>query len=573
MLLRLRILSSYFIRRRWRYVAGFLALTIKTLLAVAIPFVLHLAIDSLVESLNQTILFFWAALLLTLASIKGVFQYWVHLLLIGSSRDIEYEFRANLFSHLLYMPRKFFHAYRTSDLISRVTNDVSTLRLMIGTGIMHTASLTMTFFVALILMSATDWKLTCLIFLPISLGSCAVSYFGRQIHERSHEAQKKFSSVRALLQESLVNVRVVQEHTEINQFLELNDEYVHENSKLIRLWGGFYPLLELLWGATCLSVLWYGGKRVVEGNLTLGSFVMFMIYMVMLIRPMIGFGWIMNIWRDGRTSLERLNELLGQFHNFDNLVSADSRLETIRGDLELRNETVRYPGVQQEAIRNLNLEIEAGQSVAIIGPAGCGKSTVANLIPRLIDPSEGMALIDSTDVRSIPIHELRSSLGMVSQEPFLFQRTIRENITFGSPEIEHWKIEKAAQIACLEKDIAEFPHGYNTLVGKCGISLSDGQKQRVAIARALIREPRILILDDAFSNIDTATEKYILEQLRTVMRNCTTVFTSHRTSIAQHASHIIVLVSGKVVDSGTHQDLLAKREHYYTLHQKQLAEQ
>ena len=577
MLSQLRTLFPYLIRYRWRYAAGFTALIFKILLAAAVPLVLRFAVDSLTASVTIELLWGWAALLLGLALVKGVFQYWMRLLLIGISRDIEYDLRNDLLEHLLRMSRKFFHSYRTGDLMSRATNDMNAVRLMIGAGIMHTVDVVLTFVVALAVMSSTDWKLTCLVFLPIPLVSFTVSYFGGRIHDRFQKVQEKFSDISALVQESLNSVRIVRayarEHTEIDRFAGLNREYVGENLKLIRLWGKFYPLLEFLVGSTYVIVLWYGGRRVLEGDLTLGSFVMFMTYMAMLTWPMIGFGWVVNVVQRGTASLERMNELLKQVPDIADSPNTDSSFSGMRGDLEFRGVTFRYPGSERAALEDINLEIRAGESVAIVGPTGCGKTTLVDLVPRLIDPSEGTVLIDGVDARSIPLKVLRGAVGMAPQETFLFSETVRENIAFGRPEAEHWRVEEAARIADLDKDVTEFAKGYETFVGERGITLSGGQKQRTAIARAVLRDPRILILDDVLSSVDTVTEERILSQLRVVMRNRTTLLISHRTSTAQYADRIVVLVAGRIAESGTHEELLLKQGHYYELYQKQLIEQ
>jgi ATP-binding cassette subfamily B multidrug efflux pump len=574
MFLQLQTLFPYLIRHRWRYVAGFSTLILKTLLAGTIPFVLRFAVDSLTKSLTSEILWQWALLLLTLALAKGVFQYWMRLLLIGISRDIEYEFRNDVLAHLLCMPRKFFRSYRTGDLMSRATNDMNAVRLMLGAGVMHTVDVVLTFFVVLTVMSATDWKLTCFVFLPIPLVSLAVSYFGRHIHNYSQKVQEGFADISALTQESLSSIRIVRayarEQLEIARFTELNQEYIDTNWKLIKLWGKFYPLLELLVGTTYLVVLWYGGRRVLNGELTLGSFVMFMTYMTMLTWPMIGFGWVVNIVQRGTASLKRLNELLKQPPGIADPTVNISKSTEIRGDLQLCDVTIRCPNSEQEILRNINLEITAGESVAIIGPTGCGKSSLVELIPRLIEPSEGVVLVDGEDVRSIPLLILRGSIGVVPQETLLFGTTIRENIAFGRPGADNQSIKNVAEVACLNTDITDFPNGYDTLVGERGVTLSGGQKQRIAIARALLRDPRILILDDAFSSVDTVTEERILRQLKIVMRNRTTLLISHRTSTAQYAERVVVLVAGRIIEDGTHEALLRKRGYYYDLYQKQL---
>ncbi len=576
MLKTLRTLYPYLIRYRWRYGIGFLALGSKTLLAASIPAVMGYAIDLLEEDLALEALVELAALLLVLALMKGVFQYWMRWILIGISRDIEYDLRNDLFSHLTKLSQRFYQSYRTGDLMSRATNDMNAVRLMLGPGVMYSVDVLLTFLIVLTVMSSTDWRLTCFVFLPIPLVTLTVTHFGRQIHEGFQQIQKKFSDISSLVQESLSNARIVRAYSrqgaEIERFRELGDDYVVQNLKLVWLWGKFYPLLEVLVGFTYVIVLWYGGRQVLEGEITLGNFVMFMAYMAMLTWPMIGFGWVVNLVQRGTASLERLNELLQRPVEIADSEQTDSTIKSIRGHLEFRNVTFSYPGSDRPSLVDIDLYVPSGQTLAIIGPTGSGKTTLVNLVPRLLEPQRGSVRVDGEDVRRIPLDLLRRSVGFVPQETFLFSQSIRKNVTFGAPEAETRQVLEATNIAHIADDIAEFPEAFETQVGERGMTLSGGQRQRTAIARAVIRDPRILILDDCLSSVDTMTEGKILERLRVIMRNRTTLMISHRVSMAQHADQIVVLVEGRIVERGTHRELLSKGGYYSRLYEKQLLE-
>ncbi len=577
MLSTLRTLYPYLIRYRWRYAAGLSALALKNVFAAAVPLLLRFVIDDMNNGAGMRLLAGLAGGLLAVALLKAFFQYWMRWILISISRDIEYDLRSDLFGHLVGLSQRFYQTYRTGDLMSRATNDMNAVRLLLGPGIMYTADVLLTFAVVLAVMSSTDWRLTCLVFIPIPLVSFTVSYFGRQTHERFRTVQEKFSDLSSYAQESLSSVRIVrayaQSKAEVERFRQTNQQYVGESLKLIDVWTRFYPTMEFLIGLTYLIVMWYGGREVIEGHITVGSFVMFMTYMAILTWPMIGLGWVVNIVQRGAASLERLNELLAQRPEIADDEQTDHGIGEVRGDIELRNVTVYYPGWGTPALDDVSLYVPAGQTLAIVGPTGSGKSTLVNLIHRLLDPQRGSVLIDGVDVRRMPLAVLRRSVGVVPQETFLFSRSLRDNIAFGSPEAEPWQIYEASQIAQLAHDVDGFSNGYETMVGERGLTLSGGQKQRAAIARAVLRDPRILILDDALASVDTVTEENILDQLRIIMRNRTSLIISHRVSTARNADRIVVLIDGRIAEAGRHEELLEHRGHYYELYQKQLLEE
>lgn len=573
----LRTLVPYMVRYRWRYAAGFTALVLTVLTSASIPALIGYTVDELNRSFSMELTVKLGGALLLAGLVKGVFQYWMRWVLIGISRDIEYDLRNDLFARLVVQSQRFFQTHRTGDLMSRATNDMNAVRLMLGPGVMYTADVTITFIILLGVMSSTDWRLTLAIFAPIPLVSFTVSFFGRRIHDRFQTVQEKFSDISSLVQENLSNVRIVrayaQEEAEATRFRLINTEYIRENLRLIRLWGQFYPLLETMIGFTYVIVLWFGGRQVVTGAITLGDFVMFMTYTTMLTWPMIGIGWVVNIVQRGRASLGRLTELMNAPCAIADGAATDHTLAAVRGDIELKDVSFTYPGSERPALRQVSLYVPAGRTVAIIGPTGSGKTTLVNLVARLMDPQSGAVVIDGNDARRIPLHVLRQAIGFVPQESFLFSQTIQENISFGAPLAEPWEIAEAAGVAELHGDVEEFPEQYGTYVGERGITLSGGQKQRTAIARAIVRDPRILILDDALSSVDTITEERILTQLQSAMRNRTALMISHRVSAARHADVIVVLDNGRVVESGTHGELLELEGEYYELYQKQLLEE
>jgi ATP-binding cassette subfamily B multidrug efflux pump len=563
----------------WRYRRGFAwgmgALVLKDILGAAMPLLIRSGIDSLNHGFSMRTVLWFAAALIGISALKGVFQYWMRVTLIGISRDIEYDLRNDLFDNLIRLSSNFYSEFRTGDIMARATNDLNAVRMMLGPAVMYMCETGLTLLLAVTVMLSVDWQLTLLSLVPAPFVSFAVIYFGSRIHDRFEAIQKMFSDISSRVQENLSGVRVVrayvQEESELRHFEILNQEYIAQNIRLARLSGVFMPLLQALIATTFLIVLWVGAYRLLSGHITLGSFVMFNTYMGILVWPMIAMGWVVNLIQRGTASLGRINEILRAQAAIAAPPNPRALPALLRGEIEIENVAVRYPA--GAALERLNLRIAGGSTVAIVGHTGSGKSTLLHLIPRLLDPTEGRVTVDGIDVRELSPAELRRQIGFVPQETFLFSATIAGNIAFGVADATQAEIERVAEIAGLAPDIAGFPEGYNTMVGERGLTLSGGQKQRTAIARALLRNPRILILDDALSSVDTLTEERILSGLASVMRGRTTILVSHRVSTIRNADHIFVLERGTVVESGSHQALLSNGGYYADLYQKQLLEE
>ena len=584
-----RRLLPFLLKYRRQFVLGLVCVVITTTIQLLSPWVLKFAIDDLTAGVTRSKLAFYSAILLGIACVGAVFRYLMRKILIGASRDIEYDVRNAFFARLQQMPLAYYQARRTGDLMSRATNDLNAVRMMIGPAVMYSANTILVFVVAIVLMLSLDTTLTLMALLPLPLVSISVRYFGAAIHKRFEAIQEQLSNLSAIVQEALAGVRVVraynQEAHEIERFRAANQEFIRRNRVLIRLQGLFFPSMTLFLGFGSLLVLWLGSRHVIRGELTLGEFVAFNSYLVMLSWPMIAFGWVTNILQRGMASWKRMLEVLDAVPDIaDTGVTDAGRTVPLTGAIEIRDLTFAYPGTDRVVLDHVSLRIEAGQTVALVGATGSGKSTLIHLLPRLFDPPPGTVFLDGVDVREIPLERLRGAIGFVPQEPFLFSESIAENVSLGVADagsstekggraIDLVRLQEAAGVARLDKDTAAFPKGYETLVGERGITLSGGQKQRTAIARAVILNPPILVLDDALSAVDTYTEEEILQKLRGFMRNRTSILVAHRVSTVRHADVIVVLQDGRIIEQGNHEALVRRDGVYAELHRQQLLQE
>jgi ATP-binding cassette, subfamily B, multidrug efflux pump len=572
-----RRLLAYVGRYRTAFTLGFLCIVATTAISLAGPWVLKYAIDDLTARVTAAKLAFYGGALLGLAAVGGVFRFLQRRIIIGASRDIEFDLRNDFFARLQLFEPAYFHRNRTGDLMSRATNDLNAVRMMIGPAVMYLSNTVLTFVTVIVLMLSLNRRLTLLSLIPLPILSVAVYFFGAVIHRRFDRIQDQLSTISAVTQEALAGVRVVrayrQEGFEIERFRAANEEYLQRNRKLIRVEGAFFPIMGLLMGIGALLVLWLGSRDVIERRMTIGELVAFNSYLMMLAWPMIAFGWVTNLLQRGTASWKRMLDVLTAEPAITDAgagAQVTSRDE-ILGDIEFRDLTFAYG--DRVVLRRISARLPAGSTTAIVGATGSGKSTLLNLLPRLNDPPPGTVFIDGIDIRDLPLAVLRTSIGFVAQEPFLFSASVADNIGFGVPAASREQIEQAAHVSRLDKDLADFPKGYDTVVGERGITLSGGQKQRTAIARAVITDPKILILDDALSAVDTYTEEEILSRLAGVMRSRTTIIVSHRISTVRNADQILVLDDGAIVERGTHDQLVARNGLYAELYRKQLLEE
>jgi ATP-binding cassette subfamily B multidrug efflux pump len=569
-----RLLKEYILRYKDLWLWGFVAVLLTNVFTMVAPWVLRYAIDGISKGVGSELLIAYAGLIVGLAIVQGVFRYFMRQTMIVASRRIEYDLRQDFFAHLESLDRAYYDRSQTGDIMARATNDVESVRMMVGPGIMNLANTIVAVVIGLVLMLNLNWKLTLYIFIPFPALSFVTFLFMRLVFPRYEKIQEQYSNISAKAQESLSGIRVikayVQEANERRAFHRLNKDYIKKNMDMIKIWGALFPVLSLLAGAMMVIVLLVGGRYVIGGDMTLGEFVAFTAYLGLLVWPMIALGWVIGLYQRGMASLGRIMRIL-QEKPLVQEAPVPTQIESIRGEIEFRDLCFAYPGTEVEVLKNINLRIDAGQTVAIVGATGSGKTTLVNLISRTYPVPRGELLIDGVDINDLPLQTLRRKVGFVPQETFLFSETVRKNIAFGlegTPELSD--IGDKSRCAAIEKEILDFPDGYDTILGERGITLSGGQKQRTAIARALMLDPPILVLDDAFSSVDTYTEEEILGNLKCILVGRTVIVISHRISTVKGADNIVVLDRGEIVERGTHDYLVSLGGLYSRIHKKQL---
>jgi ATP-binding cassette, subfamily B, multidrug efflux pump len=578
-----RRLLHYFALYKTRLILGAVCVVGSAIFSLLKPLIVGNAVNELSGAFTREALVRYGLLLIGAAAIEGAFLYAQRWIIIGVSRFIEYDMRNDFYQHLQKLPLRFYQDQRTGDLMSRATNDLASVRMLIGPAVMHSLSSLLVVGGAFIMMLRINVLMAMIALLAIPVVAGLVQYFGARIHNRTRAVQDYFGDISARVQENIAGVRVVRaftrEESEMELFSRMNRQYVDLNKSLIRLTSTFYPALHAMIGVMFVFVFYVGSRNLIAGTMTIGAFVAFQFYLGRMIWPLIALGWVINLFQRGMASMKRLHEIwivepeqtsgtVGD-PSTDALATNGASLAS-RGNIEIRDLTFAY--ADRPVLRDINLSVRSGETIGIVGRTGSGKSTLLSLITRAFEPPPGTIFFDRRPIETIPMRELRDWIGMVPQETFLFSDSIAENIRFGRAEATDDEIDESASQAGLTSDVSSFPQGLQTVIGERGITLSGGQKQRTAIARALVRDPLILILDDSLSAVDTQTEERILHALRQVRQGRTVLIVSHRVSSVKDADHIVVIDEGRIVERGTHELLVDKGGYYADLYRRQTIE-
>ena len=573
---KLEPLYPFFRPYRRQLVLGLACVALSSLIGMLGPILIGAAIDALWTDVSHRMLLFYGATVVGVNAVASVFRYLQRIYLVTMSRLLQFDLLAAFFAHLARLHPGFYQEKPTGDLMARATNDVEAVRMLCGPAIMYGANTVFTATAAIACMVFIHPGLTLLSVATLPLVAVVTKVFGARIHVLFERVQDQFSTLTTRVQENLSGARVVrayvQEASEEERFARDNLEYVERNKSLIFWQSAFSPMLHLTIAIGMVAVLLYGSVLLIGGQITLGEFVAFNMFFGILVWPMIAVGWVINLFQRATASLGRIQAILDTEPVIRDHPSALA-VDGVDGAIRFRDFSFAYDPGAPPVLADVDLDVAAGTTVAIVGRTGAGKSTLLSLVPRLIDPPGGRLFVDGVDIRRLPLATLRGAIGMVPQETFLFSTTMRDNIAFGRPESTDDEVHRAADLAGLDIDADAFPKGLDTLVGERGITLSGGQKQRVALARALIREPRILLLDDCLSAVDTETEERILQNLRSVFSGRTVFFVTHRVSAAQMADLIVVLDHGRIAERGSHRQLLDHGGLYAGLYQRQRLEE